>query len=661
MNRFLSGRHFRSGKLLISVLTVLATATTTFAAPGLILAENGTAQAVIVVPPGAGKPVQFAARELKQFLQQATGAEFTIAEQAPVSKTAIVLGDCAESRKAGIDVSQLKRDGFRILRQGNRIFIAGRDDQDYDLDAYVTMKKVPPINGQGWFNHMIKPEYATLFGVYDFLERVVGVRWYFPGQLGTYVPKSSVLTVGNLDLTENPAMKFRYSMGFGDRSHGQHETWRMTDYPEIGVTREDSNLWALRCRQSTFYLPMNHAIGMLRYYHRFYKDENKRKPEYFAMRSDGTRYAESQFKCSLCYSNPDVGRQIIADAKVFFSGKKATQMTNAPWNAQWVPDRVQGDYFSLLPNDHYGSGCQCSRCLALVQKRVETLDPDLPGEYVMQPGAYSRIMWDYFRTVAEGTIKEYPDKSFTALAYSFYREVPEHMTKLPPNLFVGVTAIPNGNSSDGPAMKRIIDDIQQWGKYTDSGLWLWLYFINRPQYDDIPLPRLWAAGRFYNEIKDLKVDGVFMECEVTQGFPAHLDVYLNHRLMWDPSLNADKIIAEYAKNLYGAADREVVAILKFFEDKYLNGIVKNVPGRYRGAAYQDIVDMVGERWPEKGIKGLHDEVYTDAALAQLLQLARQAQSKVKPGTIEAERLQLFLDRFVAPALRKFNAMPQQGI
>ena len=619
----------------------------------LTLAENGVAKAVIVTPSGAGKVVSFAARELQLFLNQTTGAKFSIVNKVPAGKAAIILGDCPESRAAGIDVSKLKRDSFRILRKGKQIFITGRDDKHYDLDAYVKMEKVPPINGRGWHNSIIKPEYATLFGVYDFLERFAGIRFYYPGALGTYVPRAARLTVGEINLTETPAMKYRYSSGFGDRSHGKYKTWRMSDYPEIGVSREDSNLWALRCRQSTFVLPKGHAIGMLRYYYRFYKDKNKRREDYFALRSDGKRYAESQFKMSLCYSNPEVIKQITADAEVFFSGQKATKMVNAPWNAKWVPSRVQGDYFSLLPNDHFGSGCTCERCKKLIGAKEHKLDTKLPGEYIMYPSLYSRILWDYFRAVASESAKKYPNKHFVTLAYGPYREMPENIGKLPPNLYVGITAIPNGNSSDNPAMKRIISDIKNWRKYTSS-LWLWLYFINRPPYDGIPLPRLRGAGRFYNAIKDENVTGVYMECLVSQGFQAHLDIYINHRLMWDPSLDAQKIVREYAEKMYGPSADEVVAMLEFFEDKYLNGIVKSIPGRYSGAAYRDVIDWPEGRWPKQGIKGLRKEVYTDAALDKLLELAQKAKSKAKSGTIEAKRLQLFIDRFVKPVFLKFN-------
>jgi len=621
----------------------------------LVLAENTMAKAVIVVPANAGKPVSFAARELKQFLDAVTGANFTITDQIPAGETAIILGDCPEARAAGIDVTALKRDGFRILRKDNQIFIAGRDDKDYDLDAFVRMDNVPPHKGRGWQSTESKPEYATLFGVYDFLERIAGVRFYFPGELGTFIPKTAKLTIDALDITENPAMIYRFSLGHGDRSHGNYRQWRMPDYAEIGVTKADSNLWSLRCRQSTFYLPQNHGEGMLRWHKRFWENPARRQVEFFALKSDGSRYAESQHKFSLCYTNPAVIRQMAADATVFFSGKKATQMLYAPWNAVWVSDRAQGNYFSIMPNDFYGSGCRCERCLALIDSTFSSgQDADLPGEHVTNPGEYSRIMWNYFRQVAEATQARYPDKYYTTLAYARWRAIPRDMTKLPGNLLVGVTSIANGNSADHPAMKRIFEEIANWNKYTDNGVWLSHYQINRPQYDGIPQPRLWAAGRFYNELANHKIFGIFFESEITHGYQHHLDIYLNHRLMWNPRLDAAAMIDEYAVNMYGAAAPEIIALLHIFEDCYLKGIVRPEPAGFAGAAYRDVVDWPEGRWPGRGMAGLRQEVYTDAKINEIITLAQRAKSKVSPESVEGKRVKLFTDRFVGQLLKKLN-------
>jgi hypothetical protein len=454
-------------------------------------------------------------------------------------------------------------------------------------------------------------------------------------------------------------MVFRHSMGFGDRSTEKYTVWRMPDYGKIGITREESNLWALRCRQSTFYLPQNHGEGMLHWHKRFWEKPETRRPELFALKADGTRYAESQHQFSLCYTNPDVSKQMAEDARVFFSGRKATEMANAPWNAEWVPDRAQGDYFSILPNDHYGDGCKCERCMALVDATFSSgQDANLPGEFVANPCEYSRIMWDYYRKVAESTLEEFPNKFYTTLAYGKWRAIPSDLKKLPPNLLVGVTTIGNGNSSDHPAMKRIFEDIDGWSKIADGGIWLWHYQINRPVYDGIPQPRLWAAGRFYNELAQYgsKLVGAFFETEITHGFQHHLDIYLNHRMMWNPSQDANAIIDEYANRMYGAAAPEVLALLHIFEDCYLKGIVRAEPSGYSGSAYRDVVDWPNGRWPnDKELDGLRRDVYPEAKLKEISALAERAKAKLSADSIEAKRLRLFIEQFVGETLKKINA------
>ena len=90
-----------------------------------------------------------------------------------------------------------------------------------------------------------------------------------------------------------------------------------------------------------------------------------------------------------------------------------------------------------------------------------------------------------------------------------------------------------------------------------------------------------------------------------------------------------KIVCEYAEKMYGPSADEVVKILEFFEDKYLNGIVKSIPGRYSGAAYRDVIDWPKGRWPKQGIKGLRKEVYTDAALNKLLEAGKKSEKQGK--------------------------------
>jgi hypothetical protein len=113
--------------------------------------------------------------------------------------TAVSVGDNAFSRKAGIDVAKLPRDAGVIKTADGRIYIAGRDD--------VRVDSVERRLTGGILANMY--ERATLFAVYEFLERFAGVRFYFPGELGTVTPRKSVITVPACDILNAPANTHR--------------------------------------------------------------------------------------------------------------------------------------------------------------------------------------------------------------------------------------------------------------------------------------------------------------------------------------------------------------------------------------------------------------------------------------------------------------------
>ena len=102
----------------------------------LTLVENGKANVEIVVMTHAPL-VRFAAEELQQFIGRATGVEVAIVSRRSGTIPAIALGDSLWLRQAaGIDVGRMPRDGFRIKRIADVIYIAGR------ADPYADPKKI---------------------------------------------------------------------------------------------------------------------------------------------------------------------------------------------------------------------------------------------------------------------------------------------------------------------------------------------------------------------------------------------------------------------------------------------------------------------------------------------------------------------------------------
>lgn len=57
------------------------------------------------------------------------------------------------------------------------------------------------------------PNVGTIFGVYDFLENYLGVRWLWSGDLGTYVPRTNTIKISSVNRMEAPALRYRTMRG----------------------------------------------------------------------------------------------------------------------------------------------------------------------------------------------------------------------------------------------------------------------------------------------------------------------------------------------------------------------------------------------------------------------------------------------------------------
>lgn len=149
----------------------------------------------VVIAPDAPKTVLFAADEATNFLSRVLGAPVPIVTAPSAGRASLVLGDNVYSRKAGIDVAKLPRDGFVLRTQGGRVYAAGRDDKSADPRRSIA---------NGSLGGGVHFERATLFAVYEFLERFAGCRFFFPGDCGEVTPRQDSFTVSDINLTRSP-------------------------------------------------------------------------------------------------------------------------------------------------------------------------------------------------------------------------------------------------------------------------------------------------------------------------------------------------------------------------------------------------------------------------------------------------------------------------
>ncbi|MDB6004584.1 MAG: hypothetical protein JWR15_1571 [Prosthecobacter sp.] len=205
--------------LLLSSLTLAA------AGADMPLVQDGRSTSVIVHAADAPGSVRKAAQELQRYFEKVTGAKLPIMPgDAPAQSSFISLGDTPAARAAGITVSDVPLEGFRLLTRGGNLFIAGPDTRDKELTS------------EGGTST------GTLNGVYTFIEDYLDVRWLLPGPLGEDVPVHTSLRLLAVDRTEKPAFRNRRVPGIQNDQPAVQE-WSARQKLGFSMKLEHSHNW----------------------------------------------------------------------------------------------------------------------------------------------------------------------------------------------------------------------------------------------------------------------------------------------------------------------------------------------------------------------------------------------------------------------------------
>ncbi len=496
----------------------------------LKLTENGKACSAIVLPGKASPILRFAAKELSTYLKWVTDAELPIVESPEPGKVNMMLGE-KFAADAGWKLNEIPCDGFIIRAKGNHIYIAGRDDEKGD----------PVKEAGGW----CKWERGTLYGVYDFLERFAGVRFYFPGKTGTITPVKASLSVPSMDITEAPDFTMR-KMTSGVRPITGRKTvsrwYEGTPEERSDVVRKDGmNQYRLRC--SSHNIPACHGLAQLGYVERFAKSH----PEYFALTDKGERYTSPRRGWDagnhagefgqLCLSDPGLRKQVYQDAKAYLTGKSAAEagidLGKKHGGVRWPGALIPG-YFDIMPNDSFYE-CRCLLCQSAYKKGKQ---------------AVSDHVWGFAKYLGERLKQDKVSGYLTMMSYNPYKELPSF--DLPDNIQVVNTAV-GPWSINTKRMEQDIGHIRAWNEKNKSKTaWLWTY-PGDPyrQFPDLPMMTPKSVGEYFKRIAPL-IGGAYMEAETDHYIFQYLNFYMFSRIAWNSSRNPDDILKEHFHLMYGS-------------------------------------------------------------------------------------------------------------
>ena len=557
----------------------------------------------VVVSSDAPKTVQFAACEATNFLSRVLGAPVPVVN-APSGHgvASLVLGEGAFAKAAGVSVADRGRDSFVIEAKGDCVYVVGRDDPSFDLRGNIE-------NGDG-HGPLFVPgcERATLFGVYDFLERYAGCRFYFPDELGEIVPHKDAIVVPEVTCAVTPSFLVRNPYFGGDgRWFNETDAGR-------GRARIKSLEW-LRLRMSTMDIPCCHGSRRFRYIERFAKT----RPDFLALKQNGDRYDDpSVFAANqYCWSNPDFQETLYQDVKAYLTGQPAASRGLVRWGVN-----CRGRCVDIMPDDSF-QGCWCERCQAAYRREKG-------------PHYATELIWGVTAKIAQRLQADGVDGQICQMAYLPYGRVPDF--SLPTNVHCMV-------ADTGPwamAKPKLLADgearIRAWAEKLGRKIWIWTYphKFGQTAIDGLPSmgPRAW--GSYYKRMSPW-IFGAFAECESERAFHNHLNYYVFSRVSWDSSTDVESVIDEYHRLMFGAAAPE----MKAFYDTLETNWVYRVTGRIAETELGPVASPPSAR-------ELWTAIYSPGERVRFGRLFDAGLAKVPAGSPEARRLALVRRELLEP-------------
>ncbi len=317
---------------------------------GLFLVKDGQPTSVIVreVAAGLNAPLDDAIEELQEAVRRASGATLDLVSplqfaDLPKEVVRISVGPTRLTRALGIDPESLPPETFRVVARENSLALVGS---------------------------ALTPD-ATLWAVVHFLDRCLGVRWLWPGETGTYVPKHSTISLPSIDVTARP-----------------------------GLEKRNLRVSALAPKEGTRWLRV-HQMGSRSQYsfgHAFmhwWDAYHVEHPKLFAVPPPGKEQVRGD-RVKLNIANPSIDDVILRE-----------------WQAAGTPDN-----WNVSPNDGTGF-CTCDACRAM------DVPTDQPPEEIWAGKAKlaARYVRFWNRLLAKMRAIN-PRATLSAYAYSAYRDLP---------------------------------------------------------------------------------------------------------------------------------------------------------------------------------------------------------------------------------------------
>ncbi len=370
---------------------------------------------------------------------------------------------------------------------------------------------------------------GTLYAVYTFLEDYVGCRWYSPSV--SKIPRKPDLSFAKLDRRYVPPLEHREILiapttidadwSVRNKLVGElHGYGRFQDMAERGGTRK-----AWPCGHSYFtVLPPETYFAQ--------------HPEWYSQ-IGGKRIGAPRAITSLCLSNNEMVEAFIARTKE---------------EVARVPDLYpSGTEYVAVSAEDESVPCECDKCQAIDREE----------------GSPSGLALRLANAVADAFKRDGINKQVRMFAYHHTLKPPLR-TKPHPGViidFCPIHAATNSLPMSNPRFKTWQDDLNGWLKISPK---VYIYdYPDNVSYEQVPHPNFRAQAQNIKEWAKAGARGYFGD-GMTSGSGgtemAELRAWYISKLIWDPSQDPSKLLADFTDGYYGPAGVDIRGYLKVMQD-----------------------------------------------------------------------------------------------
>ena len=515
----------------------------------LTIVKEGKPNARIVVGNDSTHISRYAAKELSDFVEKSTGAELEIVDQLGTDGLVnIVVGPGRIADSLGVTTEGLTRDANRFVAKDNHIVILGIDDKKQDIAYKLTRYSV-------W---CMTYEIGTLFGVYEFLETFIGIRWYMHMPIGEVVPKFPTLTIPEYDHVDTPRKLGRHVGMYKslETIQEQKDNKYSLSYGGFGRTFRSGeervhlrNTFAARLRHNTVAVRI-HTMHQL-VSPKTYLESH---PEYFALDGKGGRIVKGAHT-QHCFSQEAMIDKIARDAEAFFKGEDAKPRGFRAWGYV-AYESPWGKAFHLLQGDGW-KPCHCGACKKATDNAV-----DRGLSYKELNAAYAPQLWNAWIKIANHVKKVDPDGIVIVYVYGPTKTFPKNIEKLPDNMALELAHSGPYQEYDEKTAVKQHEEVKRWASLLTSPQRMRMHtYVTRIRYNDRYRRRLPRAivgsiprtiAKYAKRYRDLGYGNYMYEGHHSIAYE-HINDYFYYKFLWNPDLDPETVLQEYYDKFYGPA------------------------------------------------------------------------------------------------------------